>query len=115
MKKALSFNFKGLSAFAFLGAVIWGAHSYAGIINEHPDILVCSVSENAQDSTWQDLVFYVSGTQKDGAILYKSLTSNPVLIRIDESGVLSAPKLANCDKKTVQALREAGRAKDFGK
>ena len=115
VKKALSFNFKGLSTFAFLGAAIWGANSYAGIINEHPDILVCSVSENAQDSTWQDLVFYVSGTQKDGAILYKSLTSNPVLIRIDESGVLSAPKLANCDKKTVQALREAGRAKDFGK
>ncbi|WP_338518875.1 hypothetical protein [Alteromonas gracilis] len=71
MRKALSFNFKGLSTITFLGSVIWGANSYAGIINDHPDILVCSVSENAQDSTWQDLVVYVSGTQKDGATLYK--------------------------------------------
>lgn len=97
-----------------LGILILSTNASAGIINEYPDILVCSVSENTKNSTWQDLVFYISGTQKDGAVLYKSLTSNPVLIRIDETGVLSAPKLANCDKQTVTSLRDAGRAKDFG-
>lgn len=114
MSKTILRTFIAILATASLSSLLLSASANAGIINKSPDILVCSVSEDVKDAMWQDLVFYVSGTQKDGAILYKSLTSNPVLIRIDESGVLSAPKLANCDKQTVQAMREAGRAKDFG-
>ncbi|WP_420933981.1 hypothetical protein ACOJR9_16440 [Alteromonas sp. A081] len=114
MSKSISSIFNTASLLALLSGIVISASASAGIINKHPDILVCSVSEDVKDAVWQDLVFYVSGTQKDGAILYKSLTSNPVLIRIDEDGMLSAPKLANCDKQTVQAMREAGRAKDFG-
>lgn len=114
MNKLILRNVAAVFGTALSGSVLLSTIANAGIINKHPDILVCSVSEDVRDATWQNLVFYVSGTQKDGAVLYKSLTSNPVLIRINEAGILSAPKLANCDNQSVQALREAGRAKDFG-
>lgn len=114
MNKLISRNVAAAFGTALLGSVLLSTIANASIINKFPDILVCSVSEDVRDATWQDLVFYISGTQKDGAVLYKSLTSNPVLIRINEAGILSAPKLENCDKQTVQAMRDAGRAKDFG-
>lgn len=115
MNKLILRNVAAVFGTALSSSVLLSTIANAGIINKHPDILVCSVSEDVRDATWQDLVFYVSGTQKDGAVLYKSLTSNPVLIRINEAGILSAPKLANCDNQSVQTLREAGRAKDFGR
>lgn len=102
-------------AIAPLLASFVSLHVSAGVFNDTPDILVCSIGEEVQNANWRDLVFYLSGTQQDGATLYKSLTSNPVLISVDSEGIVHAPKLADCHKQTVEALRKAGRAKDFGK
>lgn len=86
----------------------------AGLFEQHPDVIVCSVSDQAPDATWNDLVFYISGLQKDGSTLYKSLTSNPVLLRVGKEGKVDAPKLADCDGKTIETLRKKGRAVNFG-
>ena len=85
----------------------------AGVFSTHPDVLVCSVSDPTNVQQWDTLVFYASARLKDGAILYKSLTSNPVLVTIDTEGRISAPNLKDCDGLSVAALREEGRAFDF--
>jgi len=46
----------------------------------------------------------------DGGVLYKSLTSNPVLVTITSDGRVDAKNLADCDGKTVAELRDEGRA-----
>lgn len=89
--------------------------SQAQLFDERPDILVCSVSQPTAADNWDQFVFYISGTRVDGAILYKSLTSNPVLITITPDGKVSAPNLDDCDGKSVDDLWKAGRAANFGK
>lgn len=85
----------------------------AGILSEHPDVLVCSVDDPTDVLPWDQLVFYVSAHIEAGTTLYKSLTSNPILITVDSAGRIDAPNLADCDGRTVAELRREGRAGDF--
>ena len=87
----------------------------AQLFDGRPDILVCSVSQPTSADIWDQFVFYISGTRVDGAILYKSLTSNPVLITITPDGKVSAPNLGDCDGKQIKDLWDAGRAANFSR
>ena len=86
---------------------------HAGVFSDLPDVLVCSVDDPSNEQRWDQFVFYVSAKLDDGAVLYKSLTSNPVLVKISPDGTVSAENLADCDSKTVAELRDEGRAFDF--
>lgn len=92
-----------------------GVHAEAGVFGDAPDVLVCSVDDPTQVLPWDQLVFYVSARIEGGATLYKSLTSNPVLVTIGVDGVVQAPNLEDCDGKRMEALRGAGRARDFAR
>jgi len=87
----------------------------AGMLSEHPDVLVCSVDDPTDVLPWDQLVFYVSARIEAGTTLYKSLTSNPILITVDGGGRIDAPNLADCDGKTVAELRREGRAGDLAR
>lgn len=91
-----------------------GSVTEAGVFSQHPDVLVCSVNDPTDVLPWDQLVFYVSARTEGGATLYKSLTANPILVTIDQSGVVQAPNLADCDGKAVAELRRVGRAVNFG-
>ena len=86
---------------------------HAQLFDKRPDILVCSVAQPTAVDNWDQFVFYISGTRVDGAILYKSLTSNPVLITVTPDGKVSAPNLDDCDGKQVSELFKSGRAANF--
>ncbi len=85
----------------------------AGVFKNNPDVLVCSVEDPISVQPWDELVFYVSALLEDGSVLYKSLTSNPVLAKVTPEGKVDAKNLADCDGKTVTELRKSGRAFDF--
>ncbi len=85
----------------------------AEVFAGRPDVLVCSVDDPINVQPWDKFVFYVSARLEDGSVLYKSLTSNPVLVSITTEGLVQAENLADCDGKTAAELRDAGRAFDF--
>ncbi len=87
----------------------------AGVFGGAPDVLVCSVNDPTEVLPWDQLVFYVSARIEGGATLYKSLTSNPVLVTIGVNGMVEAPNLADCDGKSARELRSSGRARDFAR
>jgi hypothetical protein len=78
-----------------------------------PDVLICSVNDPVNVQPWDQLVFYVSARLEDGGILYKSLTSNPILVTITTDGKVDAKNLVDCDGKTVDEMRAEGRAFEF--
>ncbi len=82
----------------------------AAIIEGFPDAIVCSVKDPTGFLPWEELVFYVSAHTRDGETLYKTLTSDPVVIIVDSEGVLQASNLADCDGRAVTDLLETGRA-----
>lgn len=82
----------------------------ASLLEKRPGVVVCSVAGKSQRNVWSQIVFYISGTQKGGVTLYKSLTSNPVLVKIDDSGIVSAPNLSDCDGKHVDDLVKSSQA-----
>lgn len=92
-----------------------GSEARAGVFPGRPDVLVCSVDDPINAQPWDKFVFYVSGRLASGGVLYKSLTSNPVLITITVDGLVEAKNLADCDGKTVDELRAEGRAFDFSR
>lgn len=100
---------------ALLGAglLTLAVPSAAGVFPGRPDVLVCSVDDPIDAQPWDQFVFYVSARLEDGGVLYKSLTSNPVLITVTSDGRVQAANLADCDGRTVVELREQGRAFDF--
>lgn len=106
-----------LCAIGLLAVMLVTIHetSYAGVFSGRPDVLVCSVDDPINAQPWDQFVFYVSARLEDGGVLYKSLTSNPVLVTIKVDGLLEGKNLADCDGKTIAELREAGRAFDFMK
>ena len=55
-------------------------------------------------------MFYVSAHTLDGETLYKTLTSDPVVIIVNSEGVLEAPNLADCDGRSINDLLTRGRA-----
>lgn len=94
---------------------VLNATSQAGVFAGRPDVLVCSVDDPINEQPWDKFVFYVSARLENGDVLYKSLTSNPVLVTISADGRVAAKNLADCDGKTVAELREEGRAFDYSK
>ncbi|MEO0364943.1 MAG: hypothetical protein AAF265_05550 [Pseudomonadota bacterium] len=92
-----------------------GAPSFAsaGVFSDLPDVLTCSVYDPIDVQPWNELVFYVSALLEDGSVLYKSLTSNPVVLVVQPDGVVDAENLADCDNRSVAELRKTGRARDF--
>ena len=101
-----------LTAVALLHLVLGGA-ALAGVFSGRPDVLVCSVSDPIDVQPWDKFVFYVSARLEDGSVLYKSLTSNPVLVSVTTDGLVQADNLEDCDGKSVAELRDEGRAFDF--
>ena len=97
---------------AFLHLML-GSAAFAGVFSGRPDVLVCSVDDPVDVQPWDKFVFYVSARLEDGSVLYKSLTSNPVLVTITTDGLVEADNLKDCDGKTVAELRDEGRAFDF--
>ncbi len=85
----------------------------AGIVEGMPDAIVCSVKDPTGVLPWERLVFYVSARMRDGNTLYKSSTSDPVVVLVGTDGILSGVNLADCDGRTVDSLREEGRAFNF--
>lgn len=85
----------------------------ASIVSGRPDAIVCSVSDPTKVLPWDELVFYVSARTEDGATLYKTMTSSPVLIQVEADGTVTADNLADCDGRTIAELRSEGRAVDF--
>ena len=85
----------------------------AGVFGDAPDAIVCSVDDPIDVQPWDKLVFYVSARLENGGILYKTLTSNPVLVTVGPDGRLDARNLVDCDGKSVDELRKEGRAFDL--
>lgn len=79
-----------------------------------PDAIVCSVRDPTGVLPWDELVFYPSARMRGGDTLYKTLTSDPVVLIVRADGMVDAANLADCDGQRVDALRSAGRARDFG-
>lgn len=82
----------------------------AGIISDLPDAVVCSVKDPTGFLPWEELVFYVSAHTRDGNTLYKTLTSNPVVLIVEQDGIINASNLADCDGRHINELLKAGRA-----
>ena len=82
----------------------------AAIIDDLPDAVVCSVKDPTGFLPWEELVFYVSAHTRDGSTLYKTLTSDPVVLIIEQDGIINAPNLTNCDGRHIDNLLETGRA-----
>jgi hypothetical protein len=80
------------------------------IIPGKPDAIVCSVKDPTGILPWERLVFYVSAHMRDGDTLYKSSTSDPVVLLVSSEGIVNGANLADCDGRSVDSLREDGRA-----
>ncbi|MEM0953103.1 MAG: hypothetical protein AAGI24_03080 [Pseudomonadota bacterium] len=93
-----------------LTALFTAAIARAEIIPGMPDAIVCSVKDPTGVLPWERMVFYVSAQLRDGDTLYKSATSDPVLLKISEQGVINAANLADCDGRPVDELRKEGKA-----
>lgn len=93
-----------------LFSVFSGQAAQAAIIEGFPDGIICSVKDPTGFLPWEELVFYVSAHTRDGETLYKTLTSDPVVIIVSNDGVLKAANLADCDGRSVEELLESGRA-----
>jgi hypothetical protein len=83
----------------------------AEIIGGRPDVIVCSVRDPTEVLPWEALVFYVSARMNDGRTLYKTLTSDPVVLLVNAEGVVEGPNLANCDQYPIDRLYAEGRAR----
>ena len=94
----------------FAALAAWAGAAKAAIIEDFPDAIVFSVKDPTGFLPWEELVFYVSAHTRDGETLYKTLTSDPVVIFVDSEGVLQASNLADCDGRAVAELLEVGRA-----
>jgi len=82
----------------------------ADILTDMPDAIVCSVKDPTGTLSWEQLVYYVSARMTDGRTLFKTLTSDPVVLLVNADGIVDGPNLADCDGRSVASLREEGRA-----
>jgi hypothetical protein len=98
---------KSLGALA-LALLLPTAH--AEIIAGMPDAIVCSVKDPTGRLPWEKLVYYVSAQMADGATLYKTLTSDPVVLLVSASGIIDGANLADCDGRSIKSLAEEQRA-----
>lgn len=84
--------------------------SRAEIIEGRPDAIVCSVKDPTGVLPWAQLVYYVSARTTDGRTLYKTLTSDPVVILVREDGIVDGQNLADCAGLSIEELFAEGRA-----
>jgi len=78
----------------------------AGMLDNVPDAIVCDVGKGK-------LVIYVARRLDDGSTLYESLEREfTTVIKVDSQGVLHWDNNP-CDGKTVDQLRDEGRAFDL--
>jgi hypothetical protein len=82
----------------------------AEIIAGMPDAIVCSVKDPTGRLPWEKLVYYVSAQMSDGATLYKTLTSDPVVLLVSAAGIVDGANLADCDGRSIESLAEEQRA-----
>jgi hypothetical protein len=81
----------------------------AGLLEGVPDAIVCDF-ENGK------LVVYVARRMADGSTLYETLEREfMTVITIDAQGILHWENRPGCDGKSVDQLREEGRAFDFSR
>ncbi len=83
------------------------------IISGMPDVIVCSVQDPTGVLPWERMVFYVSAYMRDGRTLYKSSTSDPVLLMVSADGVVDGANLADCDGRSIESLRKDNKAFTF--
>lgn len=100
---------------ALLAALAFGAAQSvgAGVFEDRPDAIVCSVSDPTGVLRWDELVFWVSARMRGGDTLYKTLTSDPVVLVVDAEGRIDGRNLADCDDRTLDELRAEGRTLDL--
>ena len=92
----------------------WSAPAtHAGIIPGMPDAIVCSVKDPTGVLPWERMVFYVSAHTRDGRTLYKSSTSDPVVLMVSAEGIVDGANLADCDGRSVESLRKDKKAFSF--
>jgi len=79
----------------------------AGLLEGVPDVIVCDLGKGK-------LVVYVARRLDDGSTLYESLEREfMTVITIDAQGILHWENRPGCDGKSVDQLREEGKAFDF--
>jgi hypothetical protein len=95
-----------LLAFAIAMFVSLGPAA-AGLLDDVPDAIVCDLGKGK-------LVVYVARRLDDGSTLYEALAREfTTIITVDPKGVLHWENNAGCDGKSVDQLRDEGRAFDF--
>lgn len=87
--------------------------AYPGIVEGKPDAIVCSVKDPVGALPWEQLVFYVSAHTRNGDTLYKSATSDPVVLLVSAEGIVNGANLADCDGRNVESLFKDNRAFNF--
>jgi hypothetical protein len=94
--------------FAFAAAMILSLRpAAAGLLEGVPDAIVCDF-ENGK------LVVYVARRMEDGSTLYESLEREfMTVITIDAQGILHWDNRPGGDGKSVDQLRDEGKAFDF--
>jgi hypothetical protein len=91
-------------------ACLMSATASGSVLDNVPDAIVCSVRDPTGVSPWEQLVFYVSARTSDERTLYKTLTSDPVVLFVDADGVIDGVNLADCDGRNISELTQEGRA-----
>lgn len=98
----------GSILFAFALAIVLSLRPAAAELLEGvPDAIVCDFEDGK-------LVVYAARRLADGSTLYESLEREfMTVITIDAQGVLHWENRPGCDGKSVDQLREEGKAFDF--
>ncbi len=105
----------GLYLTAFCAITLAWLPARAALVADRPDAIICSVKDPTGVLPWDELVFYISAHTKTGRTLYKTLTSDPVVLIVDADNVVNGENLANCDGRPVKDLRDEGRAVNWSK
>jgi hypothetical protein len=93
--------------------VLLSGSASGAVFDDRPDAIVCSVSDPTGVLRWDELVFWVSARMREGDTLYKTLTSDPVVLVVDVEGRIRGRNLADCDGRSVSELRAEGRTVDL--
>lgn len=94
--------------FTCAAALVAATVASAGMLEDAPDAIVCDVGKGK-------LVVYAARRMDDGSTLYEALAREfTAIITLDANGTLHWADNPGCDGKTVDQLRNEGRAFDFG-
>lgn len=84
----------------------------AGIFESSPDAIVCNFKGVAGRPA-ASMVFHVDMRYEDGSVLYRPLGVGALQLTLKSDGKVDAQNIDDCDGKTAQELRDAGRAFDY--